>query len=55
MLERRGAEDAEGSGWLFWNAKGKYQAEVFDPALYAQYEADLLQAIAAEKAAAAAE
>jgi len=55
LLERRGAEDAQGSGWLFWNAKGKYQAEVFDPALYAQYEADLLKAIAAEKAAAEAE
>jgi len=52
LLERRGAEDADGSGWLFWNAKGKYQAEVFDPELYAQYEEDLLKAIAAEKEAA---
>ncbi|NLG28307.1 MAG: hypothetical protein GX557_10375 [Chloroflexi bacterium] len=52
MLERRGAEDAKGNGWLFWNAKGKYQAEVFDPELYAQYEADLVKAIEAERAAA---
>lgn len=30
LRQRKGAEDAGSTGWLFWNAKGNYLLELFD-------------------------
>jgi len=29
--EKQAAEDAKANGWMFWNAAGRYNAQVFDP------------------------
>ena len=31
-LQRQAADDAGTRGWMFWNAAGKYDEQVFDPA-----------------------
>lgn len=37
VKQRRGAEDAQSSGWLFWNAAGRYQPEVFEAGVYERF------------------
>ena len=35
--QRRGAEDAQSCGWLYWNAAGRYRPEAFKPGAYEQF------------------
>lgn len=35
--QRRGAEDAQSCGWLYWNAAGRYRAEAFKPGAYEEF------------------
>jgi hypothetical protein len=36
LAQRKGAEDAQGAGWTYWNAAGKYNRDLFVPDPYAQ-------------------
>ena len=36
LEQRKGAEDAQGAGWIYWNAAGKYNPDLFVPNPYAQ-------------------
>ncbi|MGI6376260.1 MAG: putative glycoside hydrolase [Anaerolineae bacterium] len=36
LEQRKGAEDAGGAGWTYWNAAGKYNENLFVPDPYAQ-------------------
>ncbi|MHB0859193.1 MAG: putative glycoside hydrolase [Anaerolineae bacterium] len=37
LLQSKGADDAESCGWIFWNASGKYDAELFTPDAASRY------------------
>ena len=34
LKQRKGAEDADSCGWMFWNARGNYLEEIFQPDAY---------------------
>jgi hypothetical protein len=36
LEQRKGAEDAGGAGWTYWNAAAKYNESLFVPDPYAQ-------------------
>ena len=50
MKERKGAEDANSAGWMFWNARGRYQTEVFSTEEMKKYADALAKSIAQEEA-----
>ncbi len=37
LKQKRGAEDAGSSGWIYWNAAGRYRPEIFEPGAYERY------------------
>ncbi|NLG49128.1 MAG: hypothetical protein GX552_03325 [Chloroflexi bacterium] len=51
MKERKGAEDANSAGWIFWNSRGRYQTEVFYTEKMQEYADVLARSIAQEEAA----
>ena len=50
MKERKGAEDANSAGWIFWNSRGRYQTEVFYTEKMQEYADTLARSIAQEEA-----
>ncbi len=37
LEQRKAAEDADGHGWMFWNARGRYEPDPFVEGAYDQY------------------
>jgi hypothetical protein len=34
LKQRKGSEDAGGSGWIYWNSRGQYDERIFEPDAY---------------------
>ena len=49
LKQRRAAEDADSCGWLYWNGRGRYEADVFEPDVYERYGDALQESIDQEK------